>query len=227
MLPTDAILPLVLFTLLMLMLSLHGLAASGHFPREHRTAAPRSPLGTAILYGTILIALLSLIAGLVAAWRLIPWYAAVIAGGLAILSAPLVLQQFSDNFVDDRGSLLSFGGASAALAIILSLLATNQVALSEGPRPFDAINFAHRSLCRAAPYHIVLVCASMQIWAMTGVGHERPAGSKQTLSALPRQRTSMRRPGAPASWHFGLMHRGGRVVTRSPRRRRRAGKAGW
>ena len=130
MLTTDAILPLVLFTLLMLMLSLHGLSASGHFPREHRATALSSPLSAVILHGTILIALTSLTAGLWAAWRLIPWYAAVIAGGLAILAAPLVLQEFSDNFVDHRGSLLSFASASAALAIMLLLIATNRVSLS-------------------------------------------------------------------------------------------------
>jgi len=45
MLTIDAMLPLVLFTLLMLMLSLHGLLASGHFPRKHRAAALRSLLG--------------------------------------------------------------------------------------------------------------------------------------------------------------------------------------
>jgi hypothetical protein len=129
MLTTDAILPLVLFTLLMLMLSLHGLSASGHFPRDARATALSSPASAVILHGTIFIALASLIAGLWAAWRLIPWYAAVIAGGLAILAAPLVLQEFSDSFVDHRGSLLSFAGASAALAIMLLLLATNWVSL--------------------------------------------------------------------------------------------------
>jgi hypothetical protein len=40
-----------------------------------------------------------------------------------------VLQEFSDSFVDDRRSLLSFAGASVALAIMLLLLATNRVAL--------------------------------------------------------------------------------------------------
>ena len=79
--------PAVLFTLLILVVSLHGLSVSGHFPREHRVLALRSLFGVVILYGTILIALTALIAGLWAAWRLIPWYAAVIAGGLAILAA--------------------------------------------------------------------------------------------------------------------------------------------
>jgi hypothetical protein len=64
-----------------------------------------------------------------AAWRLIPWYAAIIASGLAIIAAPLVLRKFSDSFVDDRGSLLIFAGASVALATILLLLATNRVVL--------------------------------------------------------------------------------------------------
>ena len=77
--------PAALFTLLILVVSLHGLSVS--FPREHRVLALRSLFGVVILYGTILIALTALIAGLWAAWRLIPWYAAVIAGGLAILAA--------------------------------------------------------------------------------------------------------------------------------------------
>ncbi|HEY6860178.1 MAG TPA: hypothetical protein VI358_10385 [Pseudolabrys sp.] len=47
---------------------------------------------------------------------MIPWYAAVIGGGLAILAAPLVLQQFTDTFVDGRASLLSFAGAGVLLA---------------------------------------------------------------------------------------------------------------
>ena len=64
MLRTDAVLPLVLFTLLTLMLGLHGLSASGHFPRRHRAAALRSLLGVVILHSTILIALTALIAGL-------------------------------------------------------------------------------------------------------------------------------------------------------------------
>ena len=36
MLPTDAIIPIALFVLLIFVLALHGLTASGHFPREHR-----------------------------------------------------------------------------------------------------------------------------------------------------------------------------------------------
>ena len=42
---------------------------------------------------------------------------------------PLVLQEFSDSFVDDHRSLLSFAGASVVLAMMLLLLATNRVVL--------------------------------------------------------------------------------------------------
>src|SRR5437588_3482998 len=102
MLPKDALIPLLLFSALLLVFSLHTLAASGQFPREHRAPALMSSLGAIILHGTIVIAIACLFAALWAAWRLTPWYAAVIGGCLAILAAPLVLQQFPDRFVDGR-----------------------------------------------------------------------------------------------------------------------------
>jgi hypothetical protein len=123
MLPEAVWIPLALFTTLLLFVSLHALAASGQFPREHRTPALMSGGGAIVLYGTIAVALISLLAALVAAWRLIPWYAAVIGGGLAILAAPLVLQKFTDRFVDGRTSLVSFAGAGALLAFLLVWLA--------------------------------------------------------------------------------------------------------
>lgn len=119
MLPTDALFPLAIFMALLLALSLHGLAASGHFPREHRAPTLESGIGPLILYGSIAIAIFCLLAGLATVWRLVPWYAAVIGGGLAILVTPLVLQQLPDQFVDGRASLLSFVGAGAVLALLL------------------------------------------------------------------------------------------------------------
>ena len=123
MLPEAALISLALFTALLLFASLHALTASGQFPREHRTPALASRFGAFILYGTIAVAFISLLVAFFAAWRLIPWYAAVIGGGLAILAAPLVLQQFTDRFVDGRGSLVSFAGISALLAFLLIWLA--------------------------------------------------------------------------------------------------------
>jgi len=123
MLPEAVWIPLALFTTLLLFVSLHALAASGQFPREHRAPALVSGVGVIVLYGTIAVALISLLAAFFAAWRLVPWYAAVIGAGLAILAAPLVLQQFTDRFVDGRTSLVSFAGAGALLALPLVWLA--------------------------------------------------------------------------------------------------------
>lgn len=117
--PKEALVPLAIFTALLLVVSLHTLAASGQFPREHRAPALMSGFGTIILRGTIAVALACLLTAVWAAWRLIPWYAAIIGGGFAILAAPLVLQQFPDRFVDGRASLLMFAGTGAALALVL------------------------------------------------------------------------------------------------------------
>jgi hypothetical protein len=119
MLPSESLIPLVLLAAMLLVFCLHALAASGQFPRQLRAPALASGLGAIVLFGTIAVAMTSLVAALLAAWRLVPWYAAVIGGGLAILAAPLVLQQFPDRFVDGRASLLSFATAAALLALLL------------------------------------------------------------------------------------------------------------
>src|SRR5437764_7621582 len=116
MLQREAVVPLVLFVVLMLALSLYGLAASGHFPREHRRPALASGAGPSILYGSTAVAAAALAVGLFAAWRLLPWYALVIGGGGPMLAAPLVLQRFSDPFVDGRSALFVFAGVSLLLA---------------------------------------------------------------------------------------------------------------
>jgi hypothetical protein len=124
MLPIEAVLPLLLFIVLLFLLALYALAASGHFPREHRAPTLASGAGFIVLYGSIVVAVLCLAAGLASAWRLIPWYAAVIGGGLAILAAPLGLQQFSDPFVNGRAALLSFAAIGGMLAVLLLWLAS-------------------------------------------------------------------------------------------------------
>lgn len=61
----------------------------------------------------------SVAAGIAAAWMLIPWYAAVIGGGGAILLAPLALQVFPDRIVDGKTALIGFAAAAAGLAALL------------------------------------------------------------------------------------------------------------
>jgi hypothetical protein len=130
MLAMKAWISLVLFMALLLALALNVLAASGHFPREHRAPTLTTGNGPLLLYGSIVVVALCLLAGVAAARWLIPWFAAVIGGGLAILGAPLMLQRFPDRFVDGRGALLVFAGAGAVLALLMVLLAA-----SEASRP--------------------------------------------------------------------------------------------
>jgi hypothetical protein len=114
--------PLALFTLLMLAISLHGLTASGHFPRETRLPAMRTGAGLSALWLSILIVVGCLGVGLFAAWRLIPWYAAVIGGGGGILVAPLVLQWFPDQFVDGKRGLIAFAAAALVVTLLLAVV---------------------------------------------------------------------------------------------------------
>jgi hypothetical protein len=123
MLPETALIPLLLFTALFHLVSLHLLAASGQFPREYRSPALASAYGALVLYGTMTVALASMLTAVFAAWKMIPWYAAVIGGGLAVLAAPVVLQRFSDRFVDGRAALVGFAAASALIALLLIWLA--------------------------------------------------------------------------------------------------------
>ncbi|HVT56568.1 MAG TPA: hypothetical protein VHD34_11060 [Xanthobacteraceae bacterium] len=113
---------LLVFMALFLAVSMYALAASGHFPREHRGKKFKTPLGSIILFGTIVISILCAAAGVYFVQAAVPWYAAIIGGGAVVLAAPLVLQLFSDRFVDGRMSLLTFSGAAICLSCVMALL---------------------------------------------------------------------------------------------------------
>jgi hypothetical protein len=115
----DAGFDLFLFMALFAAGSLFGLAASGQFPREHRAASLQSVTGAAILFGSIAVVLVSLLAGLLFAGRTIPWYAAVIGGGAPVLFAPLLLRPLPDPFVNGRAALLFFSAIAAAIALVM------------------------------------------------------------------------------------------------------------
>lgn len=109
---------LSLFMALVLVLSLYGLAASGHFPAEHRAQALNTAIGALILWGTIALALILTVATLGLAWSRLPLYAAVIGGGGMLLAAPLLLQPFPDRFVNGRRALLSLSLLALLLAVV-------------------------------------------------------------------------------------------------------------
>jgi hypothetical protein len=114
-----AVPPLLVFMALLLVLSLYGLAAAGHFPPEHRGHRLRSPAGSLILFGSIALALVCLGTAVVVAWQHLPWYAAVIGGGVMVLIAPLLLRPLPDSFVDGPGALIAFAAAGVLLAALL------------------------------------------------------------------------------------------------------------
>ena len=111
--------PLLLFSGLLLSAILCVLIASGHFPREHRAPALRSRSGTVILYGAPALSLICLVTGSALVWGTVPWYAAVIGGGAAVLAAPLLLRPLPDTFVNGRAALVACAGASALLVALL------------------------------------------------------------------------------------------------------------
>ena len=114
---------LILFVAALLADSLIVLTASGHFPAEHRRPELRSAAGRLVLFGSLVVAVVSVVVSLAFAWTRIPWYAAVIAGGLPVLAAPLVLRPLPDRFVDGRAALVLLSGVAIVLAaIMMSLL---------------------------------------------------------------------------------------------------------
>jgi hypothetical protein len=117
--PANQWLSLLLFMTLLLALSLGGLAASGHFPREHRAPALASSVGSIVLFGSIAVGIACLIVGIVHAWSVLPWYAAIIGGGLVLLATPLLLQPLPDSFVNGRAALLAFAGTSVLLLLVM------------------------------------------------------------------------------------------------------------
>jgi hypothetical protein len=101
---------------------MYVLAVSGHFPREHRSSAWRARGGAFLIWSSMAITAVAALFGVVIALRILPWYAAVIGGGAAILAAPLLLQAFPDRIVDGRQGLFALTVLSAALARILARL---------------------------------------------------------------------------------------------------------
>jgi len=86
---------------------------------------PSQALEAIILWGSLALTIACLVTGIAAALCLIPWYAAVIGGGLALLAAPPILRLFPDRIVDGRGALLILAGICAALALVLLRLAAS------------------------------------------------------------------------------------------------------
>jgi len=110
---------LAIFAGLILAVSLQLLAASGHFPVGARTANMKSRAAGAAIWLSLAVTFAALAAGALAAARQLPWEGLIIAGGLAVLPAPIVLQQCPDRFVDGRAALVTFAAGAAVCAMML------------------------------------------------------------------------------------------------------------
>jgi hypothetical protein len=143
----DYLVPLALFAALMLAASLYGLAVSGHFPRRQKGTAFASAFGAMILFGSVALMIAALAGGILGALHFVPWYAAIIGGGLALLFAPLVLRGFSDRFVDGRGAPLAFAAIGAGLALLLIWLAVNHRNAVEPQAHNQTTDFLGRGNC--------------------------------------------------------------------------------
>ena len=112
--PHHVVLALVLFIAVLLSAALTALAASGHFPLEHRAISLRSGLGRAILFGACVVSALSLAVGIAMAWAILPWPATVIGAGAAVVAAPLLLRPLPDAFVNGPAALAVSCGRSTS-----------------------------------------------------------------------------------------------------------------
>ncbi|MGE0698741.1 MAG: hypothetical protein AB7O57_06565 [Hyphomicrobiaceae bacterium] len=113
---------LALFAGMVLAVAVHGIVVSVHFPAEHRQAALRHGLGAAILWGSIAVAVAVAAVAVRLALTTIPLYAAVLAGGLAILVAPVIVRPLPDALIDSAAGLLLTAGSAALLAVLSTAL---------------------------------------------------------------------------------------------------------
>jgi len=110
-----------LYSASLLVAAIAGLELSGFFPVDARP----DPLRRA--NGHILIALLSLMsvalaaAALTMAARALPWTIIVIAGGLAMLLAPMGFELVPRQFWDSRSGVVVMTGATSGLLLLLQL----------------------------------------------------------------------------------------------------------
>lgn len=113
---------LALFAAMVLAVALFGLAASAHFPAASRRPSLCGAAGSAILWGTVATTLAATAQAVRLAIDVLPVYAAVIAAGAALLSAPLLLKPLPDTLIDDRAGLILFAALSAVLAAVSTQL---------------------------------------------------------------------------------------------------------
>lgn len=113
---------LALFAGMMLAVTMYGLVLAAHFPAEHRRPELCGAVGGLVLWGTCAAVVLVALFAVRLALAELPGYAAVLAGGLAILAAPLALKPLPDTLLDGRAGLLLLALSALALAVLAARL---------------------------------------------------------------------------------------------------------
>lgn len=108
----------VLFFALVLAIALFCLCLAGHFPVEHQKPELRSWHGRILFVASIILVVIAAAKAFGFALERLPAPYAIIAGGAALLFAPLVLQRFPDNFVDGRRGIAVFAALATALSLV-------------------------------------------------------------------------------------------------------------
>ena len=104
-----------LFGVTMLSAAMLGLVAAGHFPGERRAQDIARGGGPLILWSAMATTAVAFGIAVASAVTLLPWSYLVVSASLAVLFAPLALQQFPDRFVDGRSGLVALAASTAAL----------------------------------------------------------------------------------------------------------------
>ena len=112
--------PALIFAVVTLVTMVGVVVLSGHFPRRARQTSMSGAASEAVLYGLGLVTIAAAFGSVHLAVSALPWYAAIIIGGLAIVTAPLVEQRLPVSLrVTTKGvallSLLEISAAAASL----------------------------------------------------------------------------------------------------------------
>lgn len=115
--------PALIFAAATLLSMVGVVVLSGHFPRRARQAPLSGTASEAALYGLVLSTLAVIAGAALLAVGALPWYAAIIIGGLAIVSGPLVEQRLPLSLrVSTKGIvlliLLELAAAAASFASV-------------------------------------------------------------------------------------------------------------
>lgn len=115
-------LPLALFFVTVLTLTLFLITVSTHLPTVDRPPELQGWTGKGPLWGSVAVAGLAVFLTARLAWSVLPGYAVVLAVGGAVLTAPLVLKPFSDRFLDGPAGPVVFAVTALALAVASNLV---------------------------------------------------------------------------------------------------------